>query len=76
MYPISLLFQKGHRNHVDNSSSNFPRLGVNPNTGEPMNKNRRWRVAENTIDTGAVRASHILKLPLISRYEYFSYPPG
>lgn len=61
MYPTSLVFQKGHRIRVDISSSNFPRFDVNPNTGEPMNNNRRWRVAQNTIYTGA---SHII-LPLI-----------
>ena len=34
--PTSNLFDVGHRIRVDISSSNWPRLDVNPNTGEPM----------------------------------------
>jgi uncharacterized protein len=49
MYPTSVVFQKGHRIRLDISSSNFPRFDVNPNTGEPLNQNRRVEVAENTI---------------------------
>ncbi len=64
MYPTSLVFQKGHRIRVDVSSSNFPRFDVNPNTGEPLNGNRRWKVAENTVYVDARRASHIV-LPVI-----------
>jgi len=30
------------------SSSNFPRFDINPNSGEPLNNNRRWQIAENT----------------------------
>jgi len=49
MYPTSLVFKKGHRIRVDISSSNYPRFDVNPNTGEPLNRNRRWAVATNSI---------------------------
>lgn len=49
MYPTSLAFQRGHRIGLDISSSNFPRFDINPNTGEPLNDNRRWQIAENTI---------------------------
>jgi putative CocE/NonD family hydrolase len=49
MYPTSLLFKRGHRIRLDISSSNFPRFDVNPNTGEPLNDNRHWRVARNTV---------------------------
>lgn len=49
MYPTSLVFKKGHRIRVDISSSNFPRFDVNPNTGEPLNENRRWAVADNAV---------------------------
>lgn len=66
MYPTSLVFQKGHRIRVDVSSSNFPRFDVNPNTGEPLNDNRRTKVAENTIYLDAKRPSHII-LPVIPR---------
>src|SRR5205814_9691533 len=49
MYPTSLVFKKGHRIRLDISSSNFPRFDINPNTGEPLNNNRRSQVAGNTI---------------------------
>ena len=66
MYPTSLLFQKGHRIRVDISSSNFPRFDVNPNTGEPLNDNRRSAVAVNTIYEDAAHPSQIL-LPVIPK---------
>ena len=49
MYPTSLVFRRGHRIRVDISSSNFPRFDVNPNTGEPLNQNRSWRIARNSV---------------------------
>jgi putative CocE/NonD family hydrolase len=64
MYPTSLVFRKGHRIRLDISSSNFPRFDVNPNTGEPLNDNGRWAVAENAVFHDAAHASHIL-LPII-----------
>jgi putative CocE/NonD family hydrolase len=63
-YPTSLVFAKGHRIRVDVSSSNFPRFDVNPNTGEPLNDNRRWRVATNTVYFDAQKPSRIV-LPII-----------
>jgi hypothetical protein len=65
MYPTSLVFQRGHRIRLDVSSSNFPRFDVNPNTGEPMNDNRRWQTANNTIYTDADHPSNLI-LPVIS----------
>jgi uncharacterized protein len=64
MYPTSLVFRRGHRIRLDISSSNFPRFDVNPNTGEPLNDNRSWRIAENTVYLDPVRPSRIL-LPVI-----------
>jgi uncharacterized protein len=64
MYPTSLVFKRGHRIRVDVSSSNFPRFDVNPNTGEPLNDNRRTRVAENTVYHDPQHPSHIV-LPII-----------
>ena len=49
LFPISNLFVKGHRIRLDISSSNFPRFDVNPNTGEPLGRNRRTQSAINTI---------------------------
>jgi putative CocE/NonD family hydrolase len=62
--PISNLFQIGHRIRVDISSSNFPKLDVNPNTGEPLGLNRRTQVAHNTVYHDPERPSHVT-LPLI-----------
>jgi predicted acyl esterase len=64
MYPTSLVFQRGHKIRLDISSSNFPRFDVNPNTGEPLNGNRRWRIAENTVFADSRHASHIV-VPVI-----------
>ena len=64
LYPTSLVFQKGHRIRVDISSSNFPRFDVNPNTGEPLNNNRRMRVATNTVYHDAEHPSQIV-LPVV-----------
>lgn len=64
MYPTSLVFKRGHRIRLDISSSNFPRFDVNPNTGEPLNQQRRWRAAENSIYHDPQRPSRIL-LPVI-----------
>jgi putative CocE/NonD family hydrolase len=64
LYPTSNLFKKGHRIRVDVSSSNFPRFDVNPNTGEPLNDNRRWQTAVNTVYHDREHPSHIL-LPVI-----------
>ena len=65
MYPTSLVFRRGHRIRLDISSSNFPRFDVNPNTGEPLNDNRSWRTAENTVYLDPGHPSRIL-LPVIS----------
>ena len=64
MYPTSLVFKKGHRIRLDISSSNFPRFDVNPNTGEPLNDNRSWSVARNTIYHDAEHPSQIV-LPVV-----------
>ncbi len=64
MYPTSLVFVRGHRIRLDISSSNFPRFDVNPNTGEPLNDNRRWHIAENSIYLDPEHPSRII-LPVI-----------
>ncbi len=64
LYPTSNVFKKGHRIRVDISSSNFPRFDLNPNTGEPLNDNRRWASAVNTVLHDAEHPSHIL-LPIV-----------
>jgi uncharacterized protein len=57
--PTSNLFAAGHRIRIDVSSSNFPRLDRNPNTGEPIGRHTHEVVAEN-----AVHAGHVV-LPVI-----------
>jgi uncharacterized protein len=64
MYPTSLVFKPGHRIRLDISSSNFPRFDVNPNTGEPLNDNRRSQIAKNTIYLDSKHPSQII-LPVI-----------
>jgi putative CocE/NonD family hydrolase len=64
MYPTSLVFRRGHRIRLDISSSNFPRFDVNPNTGEPLNQNTGWRIAENSVYHDREHQSRII-LPTI-----------
>ncbi len=64
--PTSNLFARGHRIRVDVSSSNFPRLDLNPNTGEPVGAHTDQVVAEQTVFVDAERPSHVV-LPVIPR---------
>ena len=59
--PTSNLFDRGHRIRIDVSSSNFPRLDVNPNTGEPIGRHTHQVVAEQAVHGGRV------VLPVIPR---------
>ena len=52
--PTSNLFDAGHRIRIDVSSSNFPRLDRNPNTGEPIGRHTRMQIAEQTVFGGEV----------------------
>lgn len=65
-FPTANVFKKGHRIRIDVSSSNFPRFDVNPNTGEPLGKNRRTVTADNTIYHDAKHPSHVA-LPILAR---------
>lgn len=62
-FPTANVFKKGHRIRVDISSSNFPRFDVNPNTGEPLGKNRRMVTTDISVQHSATYPSHIV-LPL------------
>ena len=64
LYPTSNLFAAGHQIRLDISSSNFPRFNVNPNSGEPLGKERLRNVAENTVYHDATHPSRIT-LPII-----------
>jgi putative CocE/NonD family hydrolase len=50
--PTSNVFAAGHRIRLDVSSSNFPRLERNPNTGEPVGRHTHMIEAENTVHGG------------------------
>ena len=63
-FPTANVFKKGHRVRVDISSSNFPRWDVNPNTGEPLGKNRRMIEVDNTIYHSGEYPSQIV-LPIV-----------
>ena len=65
LYPTANLFDAGHRIRMDISSSNFPRLDVNPNTGEPLGLSRLTQTAVNTIYHDAGHPSHVT-LPITS----------
>jgi putative CocE/NonD family hydrolase len=66
LWATSNLFDVGHRIRVDVSSSNWPRLDVNPNTGEPMGRHTHQVVAEQAVYLDAERPSRIV-LPVIPR---------
>src|SRR5262249_50708965 len=64
--PTSNLFARGHRIRLDISSSNFPRLDLNPNTGEPCGRHTHTTIARNRVYAATDPPSHVV-LPLIER---------
>ena len=64
LYPTSNRFVAGHRIRVLVSSSSFPRFDVNPNTGEPLGRHTRTRLATNTIHHSEAYPSSV-NLPLV-----------
>ena len=60
LYPTSNLFARGHRIRLDVSSSNFPRLDVNGNTGENPALSPIKIVADNTVYHDRERPSHVV----------------
>jgi putative CocE/NonD family hydrolase len=64
LQPTSNLFAAGHRIRVDISSSNFPRLDVNPNTGQPLGRHTHTVAATNSVYLDASRPSHVV-LPVV-----------
>ena len=71
----SNLFKAGHRIRVDIASSNFPRLEVNPNTGEPVGRHTHSIVATNAVHVGGDTPSHIA-LPVIPLERAITPSPG
>lgn len=64
LYPTSNVFAAGHRIRLDISSSNFPRFDVNPNTGEPLGRERGRVIAKTTVFHDSARPSRIV-LPVV-----------
>jgi putative CocE/NonD family hydrolase len=64
--PTSNVFLPGHRVRLDISSSNFPRIDRNLNTGGPIGFETDWRVAENSVHHGPDHSSRLV-LPVIRR---------
>lgn len=62
--PTANLFVPGHRIRIDVSSSNFPRLDRNPNTGEPIGRHTREIVADQAIHVDGEYSSRAV-LPVI-----------
>ncbi len=65
-FPTANVFKKGHRIRVDISSSNFPRFDVNPNTGEPLGRQRSMATADNFIYHDTSHLSRVV-LPLVPK---------
>ena len=64
LWDTMITFEKGHRIQVAVTSSNAPRLDVNPNTGENPGPNAHPRVAKNTVFMDASKPSSI-ELPIL-----------
>jgi putative CocE/NonD family hydrolase len=64
LYPTSNLFVAGHRIRLDVSSSNFPRLDVNGNTGENPAISHVKVPAVNTVHHNADHPSRVM-LPMV-----------
>jgi putative CocE/NonD family hydrolase len=64
LHSTSNYFPAGHRIRLEISSSNFPRLDRNLNTGGRNYDEARWVVAENDVHHAGGRESYIL-LPVI-----------
>jgi putative CocE/NonD family hydrolase len=66
MWSTSNLFRKGHRIRVEVSSSNFPRVDRNLNTGGRVGFETEIRIADQTVFHDAERPSRVT-LPVIPR---------
>ena len=66
MWATSYLLQPGDRLRVDITSSNYPRLARNLNTGAPFAMTSEMRVARQTLHLSSEHPSHIV-LPVIPR---------
>jgi putative CocE/NonD family hydrolase len=80
LYKISLfdlahVFLPGHKLRIEISSSCYPFIQPNPNTGNPIATDTEWRLAEQTIYHDRSRASFV-SLPTIPNREASQLKPG
>ena len=64
--PTSNVFKAGHRIRVEISSSNFPKISRNPNTGHAVGSESELRPAVQTILHDAAHPSRVL-LPVVPK---------
>jgi putative CocE/NonD family hydrolase len=64
VWDLGHTFLPGHRVRVHVTSSRYPLVNPNQNTGNPVASDVDWRTARQTIYLGGDRASHIL-LPVL-----------
>ncbi len=78
LWSTSYIFNINHKIRIAVSSSNYPRYNANPNTGDPINKNTTYYIANNSIYHNSDYPSHII-LPIninsIST-ENYTWPPS
>ena len=67
LWATSNVFLRGHRLRLEISSSNFPRVDRNPNTGEDIKSARRFVSATNTVFHDAQHPSALV-LPVMQRH--------
>ena len=67
LHDIGHAFLPGHRIRVEISSSAYPAVHPNPNTGNPIATDTEWNVADQTVYHDAERASYVLMPVLPNR---------
>ena len=65
LYPTANRFRAGHRIGLWVSSSSFPRFDVNPNTGEPLGRHTRTRIAHTRVHHDE-EAPSLVRLPVVA----------
>lgn len=66
LFAIGHAFLPGHRIRIEISSSAFPMVNPNQNTGNPVATDTEWKTANQTVFHDPERPSHVL-LPVLRR---------
>lgn len=78
LFPVSYIFNAGHKIRVDVSSSNFPRFSINPNNGQALNSSAAPVGAINSVFHDTQHPSY-LALPVVDINDLTSHkciPPS